>query len=122
MEPEIVRAANRAARIMETKIKFQAPVKTGALRKSIKVVPRFTDKSVLLDIVSLDYGKYTDLGTGRYRTPASKRKNWNPRPGKGKGGIKPRFWTSITKAFRQNEINILFTNAIRKIIKRQFNK
>ena len=119
-EPEIVRAAYQAARIMETKIKFQAPVKTGALRKSVKVVPRFTERSVLLDIVSLDYGKYTDLGTGRYRTPASKRRNWNPRPGKGKGGIKPRFWTSITKSFRQTQINSLFTNAIRKIIKRQF--
>jgi len=122
MEPEIIRAANLAARILETKIKFQAPVKTGALRKSVKVQPRFTQDSVLLDIVAKDYGKYTDLGTGPYRTPPSKRRNWNENPGKGKKGIKPRFWTSITRTFRQNQINSFFTKAIRSIIKRQFTK
>ena len=122
MEPEIVRSASLAARLMETKLRSQAPVKTGALRDSVKVVPRFTEKSVLLDVVSLNYGKYTDLGTGPYRTPPSKRRNWNPRPGKGKGGIKPRFWTSLTRSFRIQQINSLFNEAIKKIIKRQFTK
>jgi len=121
-EPEIVRAASLAARIMETKLESQAPVKTGALRDSVKVVPRFTNKSVLLDVISLPYGKYTDLGTGPYRTPPSRRRNWNPRPGKGKGGIKPRFWTSLTRSFRIQQINSFFNEAIKKIIKRQFKK
>jgi hypothetical protein len=122
MEPEIVRAASLAARLMETKLRSQAPVKTGALRDSVKVVPRFTEKSVLLDVVSLDYGKYTDLGTGPYKTPPSKRRSWNKTPGKGKGGIKPRFWTSLTRSFRIQQINSFFNEAIKKIIKRQFTK
>lgn len=106
-EPEFKRAAYDAIRIIERIITAQAPVKTGALRNSIRIQPGFKNDNVNLDFYYLEYGKYLDLGTGRYRTRPSRRRNWNPRPGKGKGGIKPRFWTTLKKEVRR-EINRLF--------------
>ena len=106
-EPEYKRAAYDAVRIIERIITSQAPVKTGALKNSIRVQPKFRNDRVSLDFYYLEYGRYVDLGTGRYRTSPSKRRNWNPKPGKGKGGIKPRFWTTLKKDVRR-EVNKLF--------------
>ena len=128
MEPEIKKAAYMAARVFQNALQAQAPVgprpRTAdakakypqALKQSIKVTPIFTEDSVKFKSTYNLYGKFVDLGTGAYRTPASRRKAWNPRPGKGTDGIKPRFWTSIKQSVR-NSINKMLTDAYAKIIR-----
>lgn len=116
MEDEIKKAAYMAARVFEQALRAQSPKLTGELRKSIKVTPVFTDDSVKFTSSYNQYGKYLDLGTGPYKTPASSRRAWNPKPGKGKGGIKPRFWTSIKQSTRDT-INKMISDAFMKVIK-----
>lgn len=116
MEDEIKKAAFMAARVFESALKAQSPVDTGALEKSIKVTPIFTDDSVKFRSSYLTYGKFLDLGTGPYKTPASSRRAWNPKPGKGTGGIKPRFWTSIKQGTRDS-INKMISDAFMKVIR-----
>ena len=106
-EPEYKRAAYDATRIIERIIRDQAPVKTGALKSSVRIQPRFKGDDISLEFYYLEYGKYLDLGTGPYRTPPARRRNWNPKPGKGKGGNKPRLWTTLKKDVRR-EVNRLF--------------
>lgn len=88
-------ATNMVSRIMSAQLRRQAPVDTGALKRSIHVKAIRTNNSVQFVTDYLPYGVYTDMGTGPYKT--TKRGEWNPKPGKGKGGIKPRFWTSPSK-------------------------
>jgi hypothetical protein len=116
MEDEIKKAAYLAARVFKSALEAQVPKKTGALHDSIQVTPIFTEDSVKFQSAYLKYGKYLDLGSGPYRTPASKRRAWNPKPGKGKGGIKPRFWTSIKQGTRDN-INKMISDAFMKVIR-----
>ena len=84
----------KIARIIEQIMKRQVPVKSGALRSSLRVVITGSGSEINFTLQEKVYGKYTDMGTGKYR--ARTRGEWNPRPGKGKGGIKPRFWQSIS--------------------------
>jgi hypothetical protein len=85
----------KSAEIIERELTQQSPYKTGALRKSIKVVPVITDDGVRFTADYKKYGVYVDRGTGPYKS--RRRGAWNPSPGKGKGGIKPRFWTTISR-------------------------
>lgn len=128
MEEEIKKAAYMAARVFQSALQAQAPVgerprtKSAkakypqALKQSIKVTPIFTEDSVKFKSNYNLYGKFVDLGTGAYRTPASRRKAWNPNPGKGTDGIKPRFWTSIKASVRQ-QINKMLTDAFAKLVR-----
>jgi hypothetical protein len=116
MEDEIKKAAFLAARVFESALRSQSPKKTGQLERSIKVTPLFTDDSVKFQSSYVTYGKYLDLGTGPYKTRASSRRAWNPKPGKGKGGIKPRFWTSIKQSTRDS-INKMISDAFMKVIR-----
>ena len=54
-----------------------------------------TGDRINFNVEYLGYGKFTDLGTGPYRT--RERRTWNPRPGRGRGGIKPRFWLTFNR-------------------------
>ena len=102
-------AYNAFAREYETILKFQAPIKSGDLRKSIVVswsltapnVPGFSFEDVF-------YGKFTDLGTLDYLTSEANRGPWNSNPPRNEDdkGIAPRFWSSIseTDAVRLNMI------------------
>lgn len=95
--PQIQRALNTCSNILQYQIKSQTPVDTGKLKKSMSV-QAFTKRNGDLGfkIVSAPYqryGRYVDLGTGPYR--AKKRGKFNRRPPKGKGGIIPRFFTTI---------------------------
>jgi len=105
---------DKAARIMQNELRRQAPVDTGALKKSIRVRGIYNGSSVRFNTEYLYYGKFVDQGTGPYATKA--RKAWNPAPGKGKGGIKPRFWTTLEGTFRQR-INKMITKVIADFIK-----
>jgi len=122
LDPDIRRAASTAARLTTTKLKSQAPVKTGALRNSVRtqVIPR--GDAFTLQISYLPYGKFLDLGTGPYRTRPTNRRAWNPKPGKGKGGIKPRFWTTLDRVWRRENFDRLFQAAVKKIVVNTFRK
>ncbi len=122
LDPDIRRAATTAARLTTTKLKSQAPVKTGALRDSVRTRVAVKGDNFSLIITYKPYGLYTDLGTGPYKTSPKNRRGWNPKPGKGKGGIKPRFWTTLDKVWREDNFNKLFRTAFKKIVVNTFRK
>jgi hypothetical protein len=109
---ELTKAANMAARIMTQELKRQSPRKTGALSKSIKVQVRVTDDKVTYVTDHLRYGIYLDRGTGPYYTKV--KAEWNPKPGKGKGGIKPRHWKTISSTARKTMTDLIL-KALRDI-------
>ena len=121
-EPNLTPVIKKAARLMETRLKYQAPYRTGKLKKSIRV-QGFENKDGIQFVADyVQYGVYLDNGTGPYRQTRTDGEEWNPRPGKGKGGIKPRFWTNTdqkTKDVMAKMINAeiakQFKQAIRNI-------
>lgn len=113
LPPQFALAQRESAQILTKFVQNQTPVKTGRLRRTMKVVPivkRNEDLAFSIDTPAYrKYGRYVDLGTGRYR--ATKRGKYNARPGKGKGGIIPRFFTTI---------NILTINRVKKKMAKAF--
>lgn len=105
MAKDLRETYNKIARRLEQILQLQAPVDTGRLRKSIAVT---YDKKGFVIYDPTGYGFYTHAGTGR--ESASKGSNpesvydalgdrtWNPNPGVGKGGIKPRFWMNFSES------------------------
>lgn len=115
----ITRAANMAARVYQTRLRYQSPVgETGKLKRSINVIPEMTEDGFVFKETYLTYGIFTDSGTKRYYKPNKKAK-WNPRPGRGKGGIKPRYWTNINDSITLNRISDILVKDIAKQIKEQ---
>lgn len=106
--------ANMSARIMQNLLRRQAPRKTGALKSSIKVSAKITNNGVSFTTDYLPYGIYTNKGTGPYYTEKIGR--WNPRPGKGRGGIKPRFWTAIDTTTRTQIADLMKKGLRQQII------
>lgn len=89
----------RAASLITQNIKDQTPVKTGKLKGSIKTQIVETADGYSFRLVSkpyTKYGRFVDRGTGPYRT--TRRGKWNQKPAKGKGGIIPRFFTTVNSA------------------------
>ena len=96
MEININQALEMGARVLESRLKFQAPVDTDtALKKSVKVNASLTADGFRYEVNYLKYGKFTDLGTRPYFRGEEPKAKWKPNPGKGKGGIKPRYWTNL---------------------------
>ena len=97
---QIQRALNACSRIVQNKIIDQTPVDTGKLKRSMKVRGfQKRNGDLAFEIVSgpyQKYGRYVDLGTGPYK--AKKRGKFNARPKKGKGGIIPRFFTTVDRS------------------------
>ena len=118
---DIMKAATMAARVYKTRLRYQAPVATGKLKRSIEVVPEITRDGVAFRETYLTYGIYTDSGTKRYYKP-NKKANWRERPGKGRGGIKPRYWTNINDSATLRKISDIFAKDIAKQIKQQLGK
>jgi len=90
---------SRAASLITTNIKEQTPVKTGKLKGSIKTQIVETADGYSFRLVSgpyTKYGRFVDRGTGPYRT--TRRGKYNQKPAKGKGGIIPRFFTTVNSA------------------------
>lgn len=85
------------AKLMQDQLRRQAPVATGQLQKSVVVRAKESPDGVQLVTGFLTYGIFTDSGTGRYNRP-NPNARFNPKPGKGKGGIKPRYWTNLDNA------------------------
>lgn len=92
---DLSEALKMAARIIQTRLEMQAPVKTGELRKSIKVYVE--DQEVVIEYA--DHGVFTNYGTGPYyngrygkEQPSGQFAGYK----KGKGGIQAQSWSSIT--------------------------
>lgn len=112
-------ATNLASRLISAQLKRQAPVKTGALKRSTKVKTEREEVDgeyiFTYNFDYLGYGIYTDLGTGQYAVDEDRRREWNPAPGKGKGGIKPRFWTTIEQSV-SDRVGDLLTDASQRAL------
>lgn len=91
---------------LEAIIRGQAPVKTGKLRASVQV--RFVKGVLEIYLPSeTKYGTYLHTGTGSETASGASKifedayfnlrnRKWNPSPGKGVGGIKPRYWMNVS--------------------------
>jgi hypothetical protein len=67
----------------------------------------------------LRYGTYLNEGTGRYKVKNTTGRAWNPSPGKGKMGIKPRFWLNTQEKTKQ-VVNQILAREVAKQIKKEF--
>jgi hypothetical protein len=95
----VMTAARAAAQIIEQDIKAQSPSRR--IAAGLRVDPVIQDGEISFEVTFSDntkYGVYLDRGTGRYRASENEVGVWNPNPGKGKGGIIPRFFTVISEA------------------------
>jgi len=120
---DLKEALAKAARILETRITLQAPVRSGALKRSVRVTP--LDDSLMVEYV--DYGDYTNYGTGRYY-PGRFKYGTSPEPGsftgyrEGRGGIRPQYWTAAS-ASDFNEIeNMMAVEISRQVEEVKINK
>jgi len=97
-ELNLTKVYRRIEVLVKNKLKEQVPVgETGALQRSITVKVEETEDGIRLVPGYLLYGRFLDLGTKKYYKGENPEARWNPRPGKGKGGIKPRYWTNLGK-------------------------
>ena len=119
---ELTAPLNMAARLIEANLRRQAPVDTGALKRSIKVKANYTGNSVQFRYSYKTYGIFVDKGTGPYAVRGKGRSGqWNPNPGKGTNGIKPRFWTSLESSTKIR-VKKIISKVIGQYIKTQFRK
>lgn len=116
MEQALTRQAYAIARIIQAILNTQKP-----FSKNVKVRPFVSGTQILFYYEEPDYGTYLDLGTGRYHKPASRRGKWNPSPGEGTDGIKPRFWKSLPEGIKQR-IGRMMADAITKEINKELAK
>ena len=85
-------------------LKAQAPEKTGALRNSIRHKVVTKNNEWALSFYYLRYGVFVDLGTyenadtAAFGVSAFDMPTWNPNPGKGGFGIRPRYWSSLSES------------------------
>ena len=85
-------------------LKAQAPQKTGALRNSIRHKVVTKNNEWALSFYYLRYGVFVDLGTyenadtAAFGVSAFDMPTWNPNPGKGGFGIRPRYWSSLSES------------------------
>ena len=94
-----------AARVVENEIRAQAP--SDKISSGVKVIPTLTEVGDALDInfetvldSSVKYGWYLDSGTLKEKDPDDNAE-WDPNPGEGEGGIKPRHWTNLPEGAQQ---------------------
>ena len=93
---------------LESILQGQAPVDTGALRRSVYV--RYDKNGIYINPGMIDsetkYGIFLHTGTNDERAAGAgdwgdktyanlSDKAWNPRPGSGHGGIRPRYWMNF---------------------------
>jgi hypothetical protein len=82
-------------------LKAQAPRDTGKLQNSIRHRVVMKSNEWALSFYYVQYGVYVDLGTydnadqASYGISAFDLPDWNPNPGKGGYGIRPRYWSSL---------------------------
>ena len=107
-------------------LKAQAPEKTGALRNSIRHRVVTKKGEWALSFYYLKYGVYVDLGTydnadtSAFGISAFDMPPWNPTPGKGGFGIRPRYWTSLSED--ANELQQYLADKIAGIYEQGFSR
>jgi hypothetical protein len=95
-DPKLLKAYNKIARRLESFLQGRAPVgETGTLKTGTTV--SVTDAGIRIE--TYNYGMFLHLGTGiessNLTYEQALTKSYNPNPGVGVGGIKPRFWMSF---------------------------
>ena len=84
-------------------LKAQAPRATGKLQNSIRYRVVTKNNEWALSFYYIYYGVYVDLGTydnadtASYGISAFDLPQWNPNPGRGGFGIRPRYWSSLSQ-------------------------
>jgi hypothetical protein len=84
-------------------LKAQAPRDTGKLQGSIRHRVVVKGGEWALSFYYIYYGVYVDLGTydnadtASYGLSAFDLPQWNPNPGRGGFGIRPRYWSSLSE-------------------------
>lgn len=97
MSPLVIEAYEMAAREIQAIIRAQAPGNN--IEKGLTVTYEVDGDTVAWRVNFADdvkYGIYLDEGTGPYEDEEFD--PWNPNPGKGTDGIKPRHFTTIEPA------------------------
>lgn len=104
----VMRAARSAAQIIEQDIRSQSPSRR--IARGLKVDPIVEQDEIAFEVTfddNVKYGVYLDRGTGKYRASETEVGKWNPNPGKGKGGIIPRFFTVIPETALERVYQVL---------------
>ena len=99
-ELNLTKVYRRIEVLVKNKLREQSPdgPEPGApLRNSITVKVVETRDGFGFVEGYLTYGRFLDLGTEGYFKGERPDAKWNPNPGKGKRGIKPRYWTNLGK-------------------------
>ena len=119
----------RIETLIKNRLRFQVPVAKGTKKKpggelkaSIDVKVYESKGNVQFKSSFLEYGKFTDEGTKPYWKGPQPNKKWNPKPGPGKRGIKPRFWTNLDKATLQQISKLIAKETTKQIAKALSNK
>ena len=129
-EPKLDGIFKKVETLIKNRLKYQVPVGKGtkkkpggALKRSIDVKVYQDDRGVKWKSSYLEYGKFTDKGTGKYLDKGeSSGKKWRPNPGPGKKGIKPRYWTNLDKATLQQISKLIAKETTKQIVKAITNK
>lgn len=109
-------------RVIQAALRYQAPDGSepgDPLKKSVKVRAVETPDGITFIPTFLKYGTYLNEGTGRYKVKDTTGRPWNPNPGKGKMGIKPRFWLNTQEKTKQ-VVNQILAREVAKQIKKEF--
>lgn len=121
----IKEAAFMAARIIENELRSQAP--SSKIAKGFSVEPVITESNGEIDVDfnyvledKVIYGLYLDSGTLREADPSDDAQ-FNPDPGKGSGGIKPRYWMNYPQEF-QERIDMIIDVAIEAAVEAQIDQ
>jgi hypothetical protein len=108
MTERVMTAARTAAALIEQELKAQSPSRK--IGSGLFVTPSVSAEGVEFSVTFADgvrYGIFLDRGTGRYRAPETEVGRWNPNPGKGTGGIIPRFFTVISDSTQERVAQVL---------------
>lgn len=110
--------------LIKNRLRFQVPVAKGTKKKpggelkaSVDVKVYQNERGVQFKSSFLEYGKFTDEGTKPYYKGEQPNKKWNPKPGPGKKGIKPRYWTHLDKATLQQISKLIAKETTKQLAK-----
>jgi hypothetical protein len=121
----------KISRKLEQILQGQAPVDTGNLKS--QVVVTYDEAGFTISVGNAQYGIYLHEGTGMEESTgagsnfASAYLNmtdfaFNPRPGEGEGGIKPRYWMNFSDTVYEminDEISAAYAEAMNEIIQQE---
>jgi hypothetical protein len=113
IQSAMIKAQRVATLIVKDQIRESA-YKTGNLMQSVSVLAERTGDVVLFVLNDpTSYGNFTDYGTRAYL--ASTPGLFNPKPGKGEGGIIPRFWSTLDDA-KMERVQMIFEDEIQSVL------